>query len=114
MIVWPLFLLPLAWAERGARRQEARGQEARRQERIFRPLVPQLLPNYSAPALPPASEVSHTSLILNSNISSPSHPTFPHIQPQPEPLPHPRSSLTITSTLPHTHLQPSRTLNPTI
>ena len=62
MLVWPLLLMPLAWADRGARRQEARGQEAReqgarRQERIFRPLVPQLLPNYSAPALPPASEV---------------------------------------------------------
>ena len=30
----------------------------RRQERIFRPLVPQLLPNYTAPILPPAANVS--------------------------------------------------------
>ena len=30
----------------------------RRQERIFRPLVPQLLPNYTTPSLPLASEVT--------------------------------------------------------
>jgi glutamate/tyrosine decarboxylase-like PLP-dependent enzyme len=30
----------------------------KRQERIFRPLVPQLLPNYTTPSLPPASEVT--------------------------------------------------------
>ena len=29
-----------------------------RQERVFRPLVPQLLPNYTTPSLPPASEVT--------------------------------------------------------
>jgi len=34
------------------------GRRGSRQEQIFRPLVPQLLPNYSTPALPPASEVS--------------------------------------------------------
>jgi len=34
------------------------GRRGSRREQIFRPLVPQLLPNYSAPALPPASEVS--------------------------------------------------------
>jgi len=36
----------------------------RRQDRIFRPLVPQLLPNYTAPSLPPPNQVScnHASL----------------------------------------------------
>ena len=34
------------------------GGRLSRQEQIFRPLVPQMLPNYTAPVLPPASEVS--------------------------------------------------------
>ena len=39
----------------------------RRQERIFRPLVPQLLPNYTTPSLPLASDVScnYASLACN-------------------------------------------------
>ena len=39
----------------------------RRQQRIYRPLVPQLLPNYTTPSLPQASEVScsYASLACN-------------------------------------------------
>ena len=49
-----LYLLSAPYHPSAARVQS----DHRRQERVFRPLVPQLLPNYTTPSLPPASEVT--------------------------------------------------------
>jgi len=46
------------------------GGRLSRQEQIFRPLVPQMLPNYTAPALPPASEVSCMMAAISCNYRS--------------------------------------------
>ena len=64
LVTYPILCVIYASPDTSADRSKS---GHRRQERIFRPLVPQLLPNYTTPSLPLASDVTcnYASLACN-------------------------------------------------